>query len=466
MCQAERMSREDDPRAMKIIHRWAACLVAATALAAAIVGVATAEAAPNYAPIDQPGPALSVPQAQLAASLRCTGAIAHASVEPVLLVASTAVDSDENFSWSYEPVLRNRGIPYCTSDLPGADAENMDDIQNRADYLVYAIRTMYRASGQRIALIGASQGGEAERWTLRFWPDTRAMVADVIALDSPNHGSITVNALCVITCSPALWQQTYNSQFIQALNSGQETFAGISYTDIATYTDDFVEPNLPGDSTVFLDGPGDITNVAIQDICPLAVADHLLVASTNPIAVALALDAITYPGPANPARIDRSVCGAGLFASGVPIGESLSGFAAAAAQVAGQLALAPRVTGEPALACYFNASCPATNPLALTVNHARAFAHRPITLRFTVTVNIDGVVSPVPGATIWVGNSRHLTTDTQGHATATVEFGMAERRRIIATANEYLSAHTTIAVLPRTPGTYAAQGKRDHAAQR
>jgi hypothetical protein len=450
---------------MKVIHRWAAGLVAAFAFGAAPAGVATAEAA-AAAPVDQPGPALSVPQAQLAASLRCTGSLAHASVEPVLLLASTAVDSDENFSWSYEPVLRDRGIPYCTSDLPGADAENMDDIQNRADYLVYAIRTMYRASGQRIALIGASQGGEAARWPLRFWPDTRAMVADVIALDSPNHGSITVNALCAITCAPALWQQTYESQFLQALNSGQETFAGISYTDIATYTDDFVEPNLPGDSTVFLDGPGDITNVAIQDICPLAVADHLLMASTNPIAVALALDAITYPGPANPARIDRSVCTAGLFAIGVPIGASIPGFAAAAAQVAGQLALAPRVSEEPALTCYVSASCPATSPLALTVDHAHAVAHRPITLRFTVTVTIDGVVSPVPGATIWVGNSHHLTTDNQGRATTTVAFGMAERRRIVATANEYLSAHTTIEVLRRSTATSAARGMRDHPAQR
>jgi hypothetical protein len=440
------MSSGDDPLAIRTIRRWAASLVAASALAAATVGATPADAAPDYAPVDQPGPALTVPQAQLAASLRCTGTHAHAAVEPVLLVASTAVDSAENFAWSYEPVLRDRGIPYCTSDLPGADADNMDDIQNRADYLVYAVRTMYRASGQRIALIGASQGGEAERWPLRFWPDTRSMVADVIALDSPNHGSLTVNALCAITCAPALWQQTYDSRFIQALNSRQETFAGISYTDIATYTDDFVQPNLPGDSTVFLGGPGDIANVAIQDICPLTVADHLLVASTNPIAVALALDAITSPGPANPARIDRSVCGAGLFATAVPIAESLAGFAAAAAQVAGQLALAPRVDGEPALACYFTASCPATSPLALTVNHTRAVAHRPLALRFTVTVTIDGVVSPVPGATIWVGHARHLTTDDQGRATTTVAFGMAERRRIIATANEYLSAQTTIAV--------------------
>jgi triacylglycerol esterase/lipase EstA (alpha/beta hydrolase family) len=460
------MSREDDPRAVGIVRCWAACVAAACALAGAGAGAQSAEAAAAYAPTDQPGPALSVPAAQLAASLRCTGDLAQASVEPVLLVAATAVDSAENFSWSYEPVLSARGIPYCTSDLPGGDAENMDDIQNRAEYLVYAIRTMYRASGQRIALIGASQGGEAGRWSLRFWPDTRAMVGDLIALDSPNHGSLTVNALCAIACAPALWQQTYESQLIRALNSGQETFAGISYTDIATYTDDFVQPNLPGDSSVFLDGPGEITNVAIQDVCPLTVADHLLVASTNPIAVALALDAITDPGPADPARIDRSVCNAGLFAAGVPIGDSIAGFAAAAAQVAGELALAPRVNAEPALACYFNASCPATSPLAITVDRTGAVAHRPVTLRFGVTVDVDGVVSPVPGATIRVGSNRRVATDDEGRATTTVAFGTSGRRRITATANEYLSAYTTIAVRPATRGSSALPGRRHRPVRR
>ena len=43
------------------------------------------------------------------------------------------------------------------------------------------------------------------------------------------------------------------------------------------------EPDAAG-CTVFLIGPGEITNAAIQNICPLAVAEHLLVASTNPIA--------------------------------------------------------------------------------------------------------------------------------------------------------------------------------------
>lgn len=43
-----------------------------------------------------------------------------------------------------------------------------------------------------------------------------------------------------------------------ALDSGQETFAGISYTNITTQFDVAVVPHTSG----YLDGPGSITNVS------------------------------------------------------------------------------------------------------------------------------------------------------------------------------------------------------------
>ena len=325
---------------------------------AVLAGAGQASASAIYAPVERSGPALTVDPAVLASSLSCDGQLADATVEPVLLLPATTVDSEQNFGFSYEPFLRAQGIPYCASDLPGSDAFNMDAIQNRADYLVYAIRYMYNLAKRPIAMIGASQGGMVERWPLRFWPDTRRMVADVVSLDGPNHGSLAANALCLVPCAPAIFQQTYQSHFMQALNSIQETFAGIDYTDIYTYTDDFVEPNLPGDSTVVLDGPGNITNISIQQICPAMIAEHLMVALSNPVAAELAVDAITHPGPADPARISRAVCGDLPFAMpGINTATSLNGLAAGTVQVANELVTYPKVTSEPALPCYVFASC-------------------------------------------------------------------------------------------------------------
>ena len=61
-----------------------AALIAAVAL---LMYSAVASAA--YAPPDRPGPPLSVPAAKLAAALSCSGRLAGAAHEPVLLVPGT-----------------------------------------------------------------------------------------------------------------------------------------------------------------------------------------------------------------------------------------------------------------------------------------------------------------------------------------------------------------------------------------
>ncbi|MBA2763919.1 MAG: lipase, partial [Thermoleophilaceae bacterium] len=106
-------------------------------------------------------------------------------------------------------------------------------------------------------------------------------------------------------CSEAGAQQAANSDFIRALNSRSETFESISYTEVYTKLDEVVTPPREAAS---VGGPGDITNVAIQDICPAATAEHLAVGTIDPAAAALALDALAHKGPADPARIDPLVC--------------------------------------------------------------------------------------------------------------------------------------------------------------
>lgn len=309
-----------------------------------------------YAPVNAPGPPLGVPHARLAASLHCSGDLRGAAREPVLLTPATTVRSDENFAWNYERSFAALGIPFCASDLPGAAAQNMTDIQARGPYITYAIRHMYKLAHRRIAIVGHSQGGMVMRWSLRFWPDTRRMVRDVIGMAATNHGSAIVPALCLTPCAPALWQQRSDSAFVRALNSGQETFAHIDYTEIFSHTDEFVQPNQDSRGTSSLHGPGRITNVAIQDICPTDTTDHLLVGTTNAVAAALVFDALSHAGPADPRRIGRGVC-AQLFMPGVDPLTGPANIAAAVARVARELALAPRVAAEPPLACYVTASC-------------------------------------------------------------------------------------------------------------
>ena len=87
----------------------------------------------------------------------------------------------------------------------------LGDIQTAGEYLVYAIRTEYAMAHRRIAVLGHSQGGMSMRWALRFWPDTRAMVDDVIGMAPDNHGTRARRPACQpgrTTCVAAQWQQS------------------------------------------------------------------------------------------------------------------------------------------------------------------------------------------------------------------------------------------------------------------
>jgi pimeloyl-ACP methyl ester carboxylesterase len=312
--------------------------------------MAAALAPTDYAPVDRPGPPLRVPTAVLDNSLACSPNLATAGRKPVLFLHATWVDPVVNFSWNYQRAFDADHRPYCLLTLPNRATT---DIQVSAEYVVSAIRTMHRRSGHQVDIIGHSQGGMIGRWATRFWPDTRPMVDDIVALGPSNHGSNP--ALCQIACQPAVWQQTIGSRFLAALNAGQETFAGISYTVIYTrIVDEFITPNLDANLlsvSALHTGPGQIRNVAVQDVCLTDVNEHFTLGTSDPVAYALAIDAIDRPGPADPARINASVC-TQLVQPGVDPVALPTNLATVAATFALVYTTYPRTLGEPPLMSY------------------------------------------------------------------------------------------------------------------
>jgi hypothetical protein len=328
---------------------WALAVMAVLALA-----IPAAATALRFAPVDHPGPRLSVPAARLRTALRCHGRLAGARREPVLLVPGTTLNPSTDFGYGWEPSLAKLGRSYCTIDLPG---NAMANIQTAGEYVVYAIRTMHHDYGGRIDIIGHSQGGMVPRWALRFWPGTRKMVDDLIGLSPSNHGTLDANPLCELTCAPSIWQQRKGARFLAALNSYQETFPGISYTDIYTLTDEVVVPNFgPSASSSLHGGGGQITNVAIQSVCPTDPTEHIGVGIYDDTAYAIAVDALDHRGSAVPSRVSRGVCLDPLM-PGINRATFALNYAHTTAAVAKTLATYPHVSREPALACYTTASC-------------------------------------------------------------------------------------------------------------
>lgn len=346
-----------------------AAVLGATVVGAAGLPAATGQAsgATVFAPLDRPGPALSVPAAKLRSALACHGN-PRTGGEPVLLSPATSVTPQQDYSWTYEKAFSAQHRYWCAVTMPD---RTFGDIETAAEYLVSATRTMHRRTGRRIAILGHSQGGMSMRWMLRFWPDTRAMVDDVIGMAGSNHGTESLPSCRpgLTTCPPAVWQQLAGSRFVTALNSGAETFAGISYTEIYTHLDEVVTPNATAaDSSSSLHtGRGRITNVAVQDICPADTSEHLMVGTIDPATYALVMDALGHRGPADPARIDRSVClhptmpyvdPSDVSTYLQPL-EALPGLVSTPLPYV-SLVGAPEVVAEPKLRCYvFAAGCAA-----------------------------------------------------------------------------------------------------------
>jgi hypothetical protein len=318
--------------------------------------------ATTYAPIDHPGPALDVASALLRESLSCTSGLGAATRDPVLLIPGTTVDPPEAYSWNYEKALAAQGIPYCDVTVPN---HTDGDIQIAAEYIVHAVRYMRATSHHQVVMFGWSQGASTlPRWALRFWPGIRPMVSSLVGLAPLNFtGSIVASAACAAgSCVPAAWQQSVGSQFMAALDSDQVTFRKIAYTVIYTRNDDVVTPDVNGDLSVLPAGPN-VTNVAIQDICPTDDSDHLtLVAS--PAGYAVAINAIDNPGhPANLADVHVSQPCLPGTEPGVDPSDFLGEEAHIGADVGPRL-LDGMVNREPALKCYVTASCPSTRSAA------------------------------------------------------------------------------------------------------
>ncbi|MDQ2649321.1 MAG: lipase [Actinomycetota bacterium] len=323
-----------------------------------VLPITSPEPAPiptEFAPVDQPGPALQVPTGVLDAALDCPAPLSEATREVVLMIPGTTVDPDIAFSWNYMRALDAEGIPFCSVTLP---AHTDGDIQIAAEYVVHAIRTIHAGTGKRVILFGWSQGASTlPRWALRWWPDVRPMTASLVGLAPLNNrGSIVGTGPCFLgSCFPAAWQQSVGSAFMAALNSGPQTFDEIAYTAIHSRLDEVVTPNADLALGLLPEGPN-VLNVAIQDVCATDLTEHLTIIA-SPTAYAIALDAFNHPGePADLARVTiPQPCLAGTMPHVSPLA-LLAYEVSLAAAVPIRLA-SDHVDREPPLACYVTSSC-------------------------------------------------------------------------------------------------------------
>jgi pimeloyl-ACP methyl ester carboxylesterase len=246
-----------------------------------------------------PGPPLTVPEPLLAAAAWCDPSVTPASgKQAVLLIHGTGSTPAEAWGWGYMNALPADGFGVCTVTLPN---RAVGEFTESAQYAVYAARYAYKQSGQKIAIVGHSQGGTIAAWITKFWPDVARNATDVITLAGPMQGSDLANTICVSGwCTPLTWQLRVGAQHMAALmNSPLQQGAAI--TSISSQLDEIVFPQ-PLASTL----PG-ASNILLQSICPLRTTEHGLMLA-DAVAYALVLDALRHDGGASASRISPLLC--------------------------------------------------------------------------------------------------------------------------------------------------------------
>ena len=214
----------------------------------------------------------------------CQPTAAHP--RPVVLVHGTFANRWNSWQ-SLSPALAGRG--YCVFALNyGANAYSGDTsyglapVAESAQELSAFVDQVLTATGAaEVDVVGHSQGGMLPRYYTKFLGGADK-IQTLVGLAPSNHG--TTGGGLVTLSERFGWEsdpftggrcdscedQFAGSEFLQQLNAGGDTQAGVTYTVIATRYDEVVTPY----TSQFLAGP-DVTNITVQDQCAADVAEHV-----------------------------------------------------------------------------------------------------------------------------------------------------------------------------------------------
>jgi len=227
---------------------------------------------------------------------------------PVVLVPGTFENMLKNWS-TLSPVLKSQG--YCVFALNYGEANGIPasgPIADSARELAPFVDAVLASTGARqVDVVGHSQGGMMPRYYMGFLGGAKK-VHHLVGISPSNHGTQGLIApppeyvpsemqLFGPFCQACL-DQAAGSAFLTQLNSIGDTVKGPAFTVISTTHDEVVTPY----QSQFLAGSaGQITNITIQDACPLDPIEHDQTPN-DPVVHQWVLNALgQQDGPANPA---------------------------------------------------------------------------------------------------------------------------------------------------------------------
>jgi triacylglycerol lipase len=261
--------------------------LAAAPLLALGTMVLTAAAPGGAAALPSPfqSPGISPPGAN---DFECRPTAAHPY--PVVLVHGTF--EDMTISWNLiSPALKEQG--YCVFALDYGNRGTAPVEEGARQLGAFVDRVLAATHTHRVLIVGHSQGGMMPRYWMRFLGGA-TKVEGLVGLVPSNHGTTNPGAPIVAPACPSCAEQESGSAFIEKLNAGFETYARVEYTVVTTTHDEVVTPY----TSALLQGTS-VTNVVLQDDCPLDTVEHVGI-QYDPVALQWIENALARNGRADP----------------------------------------------------------------------------------------------------------------------------------------------------------------------
>lgn len=212
-------------------------------------------------------------------------AVAQDEVGPVLLVSGYG--GSLTSLRLLEDALVGTGRDVAVVPVVG---DGTGDLDAQAEALATYVDGVLADGAPSVDVVGYSAGGVVARaWVADHGGAEQAR--RVVTLGSPHHGTATARLAldAAGTCPEACVQLAPDSDFLRALNAGDETPDGPAWTSVWTTSDRVVTPP----DTARLDGA---TNLTVQEVCPGASPSHGDLPG-DPVAEALVRAALAATDP-------------------------------------------------------------------------------------------------------------------------------------------------------------------------
>lgn len=283
------------------------------------------------------------------------------SKSPVILVPGTGSMGGMAFDSNFAKLLSQTDYAdVLWLNIPGF---LLDDAQENAEYVAYAINYISGISNNKnVSIISWSQGGLDTQWAFKYWPSTRSKVSNFIPISPNFHGTTMSYILCPafpkLNCDPSVLQQAYDSNFLATLRADGGDSAYVPTTSVYSGFDEIVQPQSGKNASGIIKDERNVgvSNTEVQEICPGKTAGKFYTHEGvlyNPIAYALAVDALTHDGPGQTSRIDLEKECLKAVPDGLGITDVLATEALIPTALVKLLSYIPKIKDEPAIKSMF-----------------------------------------------------------------------------------------------------------------